>query len=384
MSWLIYKHTNLINGKVYIGQSKYSWPNVNDRWQDGRGYGKHTRLGMAIAKYGWNNFSHELVEDCIESQELPNEREIFWIKKYNSYSEGYNCTIGGKNIPIELNYKLSIYCYENKQSYNSIMEASQLLNVSYHQIQRQLTTGHYYKNDKYRFCVDSEKQSFKPVEYKIKYDFTHIKRNIICIETKEIFDSITDCSNATGISTQNLSQNCCKNHRTAKGRHYAYLEEYDEYWTPAEEYGTDKRKRVSTLKKSVYCLQTNKFYSSATECASELGINAREVSRCAAKDSDVTQTHGYNFCYAEDYYEGWQPREKKKTTYVCTSEIKEKMRKSNWKCKKVLCIETGLEYYSASEAGRQTGISKDSIINVCNKKPHCNTAGGYHWKYVSE
>ena len=92
MSWIIYKHTNKINGKIYIGQSKYSWKNINDRWQSGRGYHIKTRFGGAIKKYGWENFDHHLLEDNITSQNIANEREIYWIRYFNSYYDGYNCT----------------------------------------------------------------------------------------------------------------------------------------------------------------------------------------------------------------------------------------------------------------------------------------------------
>ena len=308
MTWIIYKHTNLKDGKVYIGQSKYSWKNINDRWQDGRAYGRQTRIGMAIEKYGWNGFSHELVEEGIESQEKANEREIYWIKYYNSYSEGYNCTVGGKNIPKELNYKLKIYCLETNKTYESVMEASHKLNISYYFIQRQLTTGHYYEKDKYHFCVDGERDCFNPTNYIIQYDFSSIKKNIICVETKEIFDSIAECSRITGIKNQNLSQNCCIHHRSAKGKHYAYLEEYDDDWIPAEEYNTKRRKEASSRKKEVFCFENKKIYNSVTECAADLGLPVRAVSRCAKKDGDLIQTHGYHFCYKADYYDGWKPR----------------------------------------------------------------------------
>lgn len=60
---------------------------------------------------------------------------------------------------------------------------------------------------------------------------------------------------------------------------------------------------------------------------------------------------------------------------------------------KVLCIETGIIYPSASEAARQTGLSQGTISNVCRgarvKDSRGNyytvqTTGGYHWKYVKE
>ena len=64
MSWTIYKHTNKINGKIYIGQTHYK--NVNERFKNGLGYkrsdGKYSYFWEAIQKYGWNNFSHEILE----------------------------------------------------------------------------------------------------------------------------------------------------------------------------------------------------------------------------------------------------------------------------------------------------------------------------------
>ena len=49
-------------------------------------------------------------------------------------------------------------------------------------------------------------------------------------------------------------------------------------------------------------------------------------------------------------------------------------------CKPVLCVETGIVYYSAREANNKTDISYKSISSVCNKKR--KTTGGYHWKFI--
>ena len=46
----------------------------------------------------------------------------------------------------------------------------------------------------------------------------------------------------------------------------------------------------------------------------------------------------------------------------------------------IQCVETGVIYLSAVEAGKQLGVSNKSISNVLRNKSH--TAGGYHWKYV--
>ena len=93
----IYKITNLINNKVYIGQSIH----IEKRWSDhhNRPYNPNSpdyncTLYKAIRKYGIDSFSFELLEEC-SSQDL-DEREIYYIDFFNSYYEGYNETKGGK------------------------------------------------------------------------------------------------------------------------------------------------------------------------------------------------------------------------------------------------------------------------------------------------
>lgn len=50
--------------------------------------------------------------------------------------------------------------------------------------------------------------------------------------------------------------------------------------------------------------------------------------------------------------------------------------------KQVLCVETGVIYPSAHEAGRQTGLDFSEIARVCRGYRNRKTAGGYHWKYT--
>ena len=93
----IYKITNLVNGKVYIGQSQ----DIYSRWKEHK-YARNKRdcfaLYGAFKKYGLDNFSFEIVE-CCPFEQL-NEKEIYYIAQYHSYvgdakSNGYNMTKGG-------------------------------------------------------------------------------------------------------------------------------------------------------------------------------------------------------------------------------------------------------------------------------------------------
>lgn len=56
--WKVYKHTSS-SGKCYIGITHYEDPNV--RWQNGLGYQKYPFFIPAILKYGWDNFTHEIL-----------------------------------------------------------------------------------------------------------------------------------------------------------------------------------------------------------------------------------------------------------------------------------------------------------------------------------
>lgn len=95
----IYKITNLINGKIYIGQTtktlkerfqKHCW-----RTTQNDAYHFNMAIKAAIQKYGKNNFKIALIE-YVEPDKL-DEREVFWISYYDSYNNGYNCTLGGQN-----------------------------------------------------------------------------------------------------------------------------------------------------------------------------------------------------------------------------------------------------------------------------------------------
>lgn len=54
-------------------------------------------LGRAIAKYGWDNFSYEILEESDDKYKLL-ELEVYYIEKYNSKLNGYNMTIGGEKM----------------------------------------------------------------------------------------------------------------------------------------------------------------------------------------------------------------------------------------------------------------------------------------------
>lgn len=94
----IYKIKNLINGKIYIGQTKKTIEQRFERhkYDSTREHLQHLPLYAAFLKYGYDNFKIELIEKTTGLE--ANEREKFFISKYDSYRSGYNATIGGDNV----------------------------------------------------------------------------------------------------------------------------------------------------------------------------------------------------------------------------------------------------------------------------------------------
>lgn len=94
----IYKITNKINNKCYIGQSI----DINKRWNAHINQFNNVDvydypLYRAFRKYGIENFSFEVIETC--PRDKLNEREKYWIQYYDSCCNGYNQSLGGDSAP---------------------------------------------------------------------------------------------------------------------------------------------------------------------------------------------------------------------------------------------------------------------------------------------
>jgi group I intron endonuclease len=168
--YAIYKHTNKLNGKVYIGQTKRE---VEERWSDGvRNYNQHFR--NAIKKYGWENFDHEIVSDNLTFDEA-NKLEKILIERFESMNpdKGYNKTSGGK--------KFDSLSEDTKTKIGKSVKESQLF-------------------------------------MKRNYE-THSKRVVgISISSGEIvrFNSLREASEFSGATAQNIGNCCAGRARTAR------------------------------------------------------------------------------------------------------------------------------------------------------------------------
>lgn len=159
---IIYKVENKITHNVYIGQTvnplgfKGRYRFKGDGVERMYKYYKHFRardyyynehLFRAIEKYGFDSFEVDEIHDVAFSKEELNEKEKYYIEKYDSFEHGYNSTYGGDSFPKGKNCKNSkSVCQisldgELIKTWDSAQEASNELKIPFSNISK-VCTGH--------------------------------------------------------------------------------------------------------------------------------------------------------------------------------------------------------------------------------------------------
>ena len=96
--WKVYVHTNIANGKRYVGITSRVRPEI--RWAKGRGYNENSHFRSAIEKYGWDGFTHEVLFDGLDGETAKaKEKELIALWKTQDPKYGYNMTSGGDGSP---------------------------------------------------------------------------------------------------------------------------------------------------------------------------------------------------------------------------------------------------------------------------------------------
>lgn len=97
---IIYKIVNLINGKIYIGQTTTSIKKrISCYYSEYKSNRTKQRVISAMKKYGFENFKFTIIDDAVDKNDL-NAKEMYWIKEFDSTNPlvGYNVSLGGDNL----------------------------------------------------------------------------------------------------------------------------------------------------------------------------------------------------------------------------------------------------------------------------------------------
>ena len=114
-TYTVYKITNIINGKCYIGQTRKTAKRrfTQHKCRARKGYENDRPIYKAIKEFGEDNFIVESLECGIDESNI-NQREQFWIEKENSIiPNGYNVNTGGRK-----GFKYPDYAFPNRRSSN--------------------------------------------------------------------------------------------------------------------------------------------------------------------------------------------------------------------------------------------------------------------------
>lgn len=251
MEGIIYKIENLVNGKVYIGQTSKSFKRrIQSHLAKLRGnYHNNTHLQSSFRKYGEDNFKSEILEIC-PLNEL-DDREIYWIYFYKEIKCCYNFEDGGnlkKIISIETRDKLSkaskrmwsnedtrekitkrlkrgkgnynsrsVICVNDMKIFNTMTEAGEYYDIRMTAIQQTISGRNPYCKSKdgktkLEFQIYEEGKIYKPKNHMHKQAI-----NVVCVTTNEIFGSIREAANKYNLETTNISK-VCKGKQNSTGK----------------------------------------------------------------------------------------------------------------------------------------------------------------------
>lgn len=262
---IIYKITNIVNGKTYIGQTTKKrgfldrYPNKGvgiervyrfHKNNKNRNEGYNVHLLNSIEKYGFDAFTVDEVFDIAFNRDELNEKEMFYIKYFDSFNNGYNCTLGGEGSN-------GLHGLSGKE------------------------------------CP--------------------VSRSVCQISTDgkliKIWDCISDVTKELGIDSSKISCVCRNQRATTQGYVWVYLEDYNPYADYSRKPRAKNRikgtKCVLLLNDNMQILQE---FKSVNDAARKLKISSGEVSQiCLHKKKRKPR---YNLVYKYEYIKEQRLNEK--------------------------------------------------------------------------
>lgn len=224
MSYCVYKHASP-SGKVYIG---ITGSRVARRWNSGNGYRQNKYFTSAIAKYGWDSFTHEVLESGLSADDA-RRREVELIAEYRSADRrfGYNQTTGGT---------LELRTDESKARMSEV-KRKQMLDPEIRErvvASQEYRDKSFFKDEAYRaFRSECMKSQWQRPEFRRRMCEAHTGVQlvtskafaVVCVETGKAYATSAQAARETGATASNIRTCCKKEHYTAKGFHWRRIEQ---------------------------------------------------------------------------------------------------------------------------------------------------------------
>lgn len=199
-------------------------------------------------KYGHKGIKFKILE-FIKNKSDFSEKEKYWIKKLNSYHNGFNLTEGGEDFQIteEIRKKMiensalrgkhgkdhpmstKVYRYDLEGNYidyfESLTDAANFLGINYTGITHAINDSNMKQYKHFQWFYTFQGDRIPSVKY--WYENRHKKVVMLDIETNKrirIFKSVTEAANYLNTSTTNISKACKNNKYSCKGYKWKYTD----------------------------------------------------------------------------------------------------------------------------------------------------------------
>lgn len=217
----IYRFVNNTNGKSYVGRSN----DLRHRYTEHisllrRNAEPCVKLNRAWQKYGEDSFSYEILCYCDESE--LNEKEVYYISLFDSFKNGYNCTMGGGGI---VGYKHTDEAKEKigrafrgkplpegQKKLLSDLQKGKTLTEEHKQALRDAWT------DERKKRLSETRSGENHPNYGRTGKDAYQRSPVIC-QTGELFYTIREAAKWCGLSSSGNISSCCRGIKAVAGKH---------------------------------------------------------------------------------------------------------------------------------------------------------------------
>lgn len=353
VSYCVYMHNNKINGKKYIGITKLKPEN---RWgKNGRGYKDNKHFYNSIKKYGWDNFEHIIMHTNLTVEDAK-QCEINLVKKYSSNNSkyGYNKTRGGDTMyemTDETRKKLS-------DSHKGLIDGEK--NPMYGKSLRDFMS-----EERFQEFVELQRKNLE--KYRVLVP-------VICLNTLEIFESITEARNKYNISD---ISSCCSGKLYSAGRHPVTNEEL--VWQYLSDYENGVIPKEKECFTKIVCVNTEEIFNGIYLAVAKYNIPSSSIVACCRgrfkKAGKLPNGDEAVWMYYDDYI-----------TYGANKDMINKATRKTMYNSCVNQYSTSHELIGSWENIKQaaSACSLDSIgiYRACQGKRVMS--GGYYWSFADD
>lgn len=285
--WVVYLHTNLINHKKYVGITCTKKPEY--RWgSKGQGYKQQAKFYNAIKKYGWENFSHEILASGLTEEEAL-DLETYYIEKYNSIDNGYNILLHEIQ---SYHREKPVYCITTKKLYSSIKEAALDTKTQPSRIIQNckgqigpiggLNWGYW----------DSEKSTYHHKDFHPKINYKPAP--IYCVELNKIYPTIVSAQREFNLDERALYKALNGKRNGCGGCHFIRMNEL------SDEKVREVMTKPTGKNRYVFCLETKEIFYTVKEAGLKFQVENEVIQRCCR--GEKKDINGKHLIYLTEYY----------------------------------------------------------------------------------